>query len=57
MAKGLQQRSLEEGRMMILEALDERFGKIPYSISNAIHQMKDRDVLKSYYDKLYDVPQ
>jgi len=45
-AKGLQQGSLEEGRMMISEALDERFGKIPSTISDAIYQIKDRDILK-----------
>ena len=45
-AEGLQQGLLEDGRMMVAEALDERFGKIPSTISNAVNQIKDRDVLK-----------
>ncbi|MEK7273882.1 MAG: Rpn family recombination-promoting nuclease/putative transposase [Candidatus Desantisbacteria bacterium] len=44
--QGLQQGLLEDGRMMIVEALDERFGKIPSTISNAVNQIKDRDVLR-----------
>ncbi|MEK7814133.1 MAG: hypothetical protein AAB296_10265 [Candidatus Desantisbacteria bacterium] len=44
--QGLQQGWLEEGKVMIVEALDERFGKIPQGISNAVNQIKDRDVLK-----------
>ena len=28
------------------KALDERFGKIPSTISNVVNQIKDRDVLK-----------
>lgn len=45
-AEGLQQGLLEDGRMMVAEALDERFGKIPSTISNVVNQIKDRDVLK-----------
>ena len=44
--QGLCQGSLEEGRAMIAEALDERFGKITPAISNTVNQVKDRDVLK-----------
>ena len=41
MRKGL----LEEGREMVLEALDEWFGEVPSFISNAVNQIEDRDML------------
>ncbi len=44
--RGLQQGLLEEGRGMILEALDEQFGEVPSSISNAVNQIEDRDALR-----------
>ncbi len=44
--QGLQQGLLEEGRGMILEALDEQFGEVPFSISNAVNQIEDRDALR-----------
>ena len=46
MQQGMQQGLLEEGREMILEALDERFNEVPSFIFNAVNQTKDRDVLK-----------
>jgi hypothetical protein len=47
MEKGLQQGLLEDGREMILEALDERFGEeVPSFISNAVNQIENRDTLK-----------
>ena len=45
MEKGLQQGSLEEGRAMLIEALDEQFGEIPTSTATAIRQIEDRDLL------------
>jgi len=47
MQQGLQQGLLEEGRVMILEALDERFGEIPSFISHAVSQVEDRAVLQA----------
>ena len=48
MERGLQQGLLEDGREMILEALDERFGEeVPSFISNAVNQIENRDTLKS----------
>ena len=46
MRKGLQQGFLEEGRGMLLEALDEQFGRVPPSISNAVNQIENRDMLR-----------
>jgi len=42
MRKGL----LEDGREMVLEALDERFGEVPSFISNVVTKIEDRDMLK-----------
>ncbi|MDI6791482.1 MAG: hypothetical protein QME81_01250 [bacterium] len=45
--KGIQQGLLEDGREMISEALDERFGEVPFFVSDAVNRIEDRDVLKS----------
>ena len=45
--EGLQQGSLEEGRELVLEALDERFGDIPSLVFHAIHQIHDRNLLRA----------
>ena len=45
--QGLQQGLLEEGREMVLEALDERFGEIPNEVTKAVNHIEDRNVLKS----------
>jgi len=44
--KGLQQGFLEEGRGMILEALDERFGEVSSFVSIAVNQIEDRNLLR-----------
>lgn len=49
MRKGLQQGLLEEGREMVLEALDERFGEVPDDVSNAVTKIEDRGRLKSLH--------
>jgi hypothetical protein len=41
MEKGLQQGAQLEGQQMILDALDERFGELPDTVSAAIHQIQD----------------
>ena len=41
MEKGLQQGAQLEGQQMILDALDERFGELPDTVSSAIHQIQD----------------
>ncbi|MDI6794947.1 MAG: hypothetical protein QME81_19115 [bacterium] len=33
-------------REMILEALDERFGEVPFFVSEAVNRIEDRDILK-----------
>ncbi len=45
--KGLQQGALAEGREMILEALEERFGEVPPPVSDAIHQIEATDRLRA----------
>ena len=41
------ERGLQQGlHQMIIEALDERFGEVPAPISDAIHQIGDRDRLR-----------
>ncbi len=40
--QGLQQGSLEEGRAMVLEALEEQFGEAPAAVARAIEQLNDR---------------
>ena len=45
--KGLEQGVLTDRREMVLEALDERFGEVPSSISETITQIEDRDRLKA----------
>jgi len=45
--QGLQQGFLVEGREMVLEALDERFGEVSFDISNAVNQIEEREMLKS----------
>jgi len=45
--KGLQQGALAEGREMILEALEERFGGVPTPVSDAIHQIEATDRLRA----------
>lgn len=44
--QGLQQGSLEEGRMILFEALDERFGEVPAPLAETIQQLEDRDRLR-----------
>ena len=42
--EGLQeglQGAQQEGQEMVLDALDERFGELPESVSEAIHQIQD----------------
>jgi len=46
MQKGIEKGLLEEGREMVLEALDERFGQVPDDVSNAVAKIEDRDKLK-----------
>ena len=45
--KGIEKGLLEDSREMVLEALDERFGKVPNDVSNAVTNIEDRDKLKS----------
>lgn len=40
--QGLQQGSLEEGRAMVIEALEEQFGEVPAAVVSAIGQIDDR---------------
>jgi len=47
MKQGLQQGLLEDGREMVLEALDERFGEVQSEVANAVNQIENRDTLKS----------
>ena len=47
MKKGMGIGMLAEGREMIMEALDERFGDVPFFVSEAVNRIEDRDVLKS----------
>ena len=44
--QGLQQ-GLQQERELILEAVDERFGEIPPSVSETINQIEDQDRLKT----------
>ena len=44
--QGLQQGFLEDGREMVVEALNERFGEVSAFIFNAVNQVEDRDALK-----------
>ena len=44
---GMRKGFLVEGREMVLEALDERFGEVSFDISNAVNQIKDRDTLRA----------
>jgi hypothetical protein len=44
--EGLQQGSLTTARETVLEILHEKFGEVPDSISSAIHQIEDREVLR-----------
>ena len=39
--EGLQEGAQQEGQQMVLDALDERFGELPESVSEAIHQIQD----------------
>ena len=43
----MQQGFLEEGREMILEALDERFGEVPSLISETVNQIEERNMLRT----------
>ncbi len=47
----VEQRAIEQGlqqeRELILEAVDERFGEIPPSVSETINQIEDQDRLKA----------
>ena len=48
-AEGLQeglQQELQGLQQMVLEALDERFGELPETVSDAIHQIQDREQLR-----------
>ena len=45
--QGLQQGFLVEGREMVLEVLDERFGEVSFDISNAVNKIEEREMLKS----------
>ena len=46
---GMEKGLLEDGREMVLEALDERFGEVSGEISNAVDKIEDRDTLKSLH--------
>ena len=43
--EGLEQ-GLQQSQQMVLHALDERFGTLPESVSDAIHQIKDPEQLR-----------
>ena len=43
---GMERGLLEDGREMVLEALDERFGEVPSFIYTAVNQIEERDTLK-----------
>ena len=45
-AEGLQEGAQQEGQQMVLDALDERFGELPESVSEAIHQIQDQEQLR-----------
>jgi hypothetical protein len=38
-----------EAQEMVLEVLDERYGQIPTSISDAINQIRDQDLLRNLH--------
>jgi hypothetical protein len=44
--QGIEEGSLKKSREMVLEALDERFGKIPSKITNNVKLMEDEDKLR-----------
>ena len=50
MEKGMQQgmeKGLQQGmQQMVLDALDERFGELPDTVSDAIRQIQDQDQLR-----------
>ena len=47
--KGLEQGMLTDRREMVLEALDERFGEVPSSISDVINRIEDKDMLRQLH--------
>ena len=46
MEKGLQQGMQQGMQQMVLDALDERFGELPDTVSDAIRQIQDQDQLR-----------
>jgi len=44
--KGIKEGALKKSREMVLEALDERFGKIPPEITKKLKSIKDEDKLR-----------
>ena len=44
--EGLEQGREEGLQQMLLDALDERFGELPETVSNAIQQIKDQNQLR-----------
>ncbi|MEM1668806.1 MAG: hypothetical protein QXM53_09130 [Thermofilaceae archaeon] len=49
MQQGLQQGLLLEAQEMVLEALEERFGKVEKDLSERIKKIEDRDFLKRLF--------
>ncbi len=44
--QGLQQGARQEGQQMVLDALEERFGELPETVSDAIRQIQDQEQLR-----------
>ncbi len=48
-AEGRAEGLIEEAQEMVLEALDERFGRVPKPLSNQLRQLQQHDVLKTLH--------
>ena len=44
--QGAQQGARQEGQQMVLDALEERFGELPETVSDAIRQIQDQEQLR-----------
>jgi flagellar biosynthesis/type III secretory pathway protein FliH len=55
-AEGRAEGHLEEARQLILEALQERFRRVPKGISLEIHRLQQHDVLKTLFRQALRCP-
>jgi flagellar biosynthesis/type III secretory pathway protein FliH len=44
--QGAQQGARQEGQQMVLDALEERFGELPETVSDTIRQIQDQEQLR-----------